>query len=118
LGKQLKNIRENQISNKPNLEELFALSQKVVSNYDDNSQKSLSNTEEPKNDIHYNFDKILNKALNPYSIISGIFFCFFCNKRIQILSKNEEKQTQIKSRKYSLVLLSLTLSVSWKNQHH
>jgi hypothetical protein len=71
LGKQLKNVRENTISNKPNLEEIFALSQQGESQYNFFEANNPTEKKIENNDIGFNFDKILNKALNPYSNFAG-----------------------------------------------
>ena len=73
MGKQLKNMKENSVSNKPNLEELFALSQHTKSNYEPSETKEVIYKKKPekKNDLITNFDKILNRALNPYFSQTG-----------------------------------------------
>jgi len=71
LGKKLQNVRENTISNKPNLEEIFALSQHSKSNYNFSEANHQNDSKAENNDISYNFDKILNRALNPYSKFAG-----------------------------------------------
>lgn len=93
LGKQLKNLKENEVSNKPNLEELFALSQHTKSNYEPAEKKEPAETqnEQEKNDLVSNFDKILSRALNPYFSQTGTETVTTESKATQRNRKNRRK---------------------------
>lgn len=76
MGKVLKNVSENQISSKPNLDELFNLSQQRLES--SSSKRTIAqNMEKPlekereKNELVSKFDLIFKKASNPYESHRG-----------------------------------------------
>ena len=73
IGKQLRNKKENQLPSMPNLEELFALSQHTKSNYEEIGKNSnfRKNDSDVSEKVHTDFEQILNRAMNPYSSITG-----------------------------------------------
>lgn len=80
LGKQLKSLGENGISSKPNLEELFALSQHSHSRPGPSRESeergaAPAEAEPENNEIASSFDQILSRALNPYSSQAGRSRC-------------------------------------------
>ena len=90
IGKQLRNKKENQLPSMPNLEELFALSQHTKSNYEEIGKNSnfRKNDSDVSEKVHTDFEQILNRAMNPYSSITGKESG---NKSLQVHWKTEKQ---------------------------